>query len=75
VDLAGLVTPEIVPIMDDPQKMADYVRTRQVTHLIVYTGYYRDLLALLDAHLIFSPGAEQLRALGVEPFEVYEISR
>jgi len=75
VDLAGLVTPEIVPIMNDQQKMADYVRARQVTYLVVYSGYYRDLLNLLDAHLVFSPGAEQLRELGVEPFEVYEISR
>ena len=73
VDLAGLLTPEIVPIMNDPHKMADYVRAKQVTYLIVYSGYYRDLLTRLDAHLVFSPAAEQLRAMGVEPFEVYEI--
>jgi hypothetical protein len=75
VDLAGLITPEIVPIMNDPQKMAEYVRERHVSHLIVYSGYYRDLLNLLDSHLVFSPGAEQLRAMGVEPFETYELSR
>ena len=75
VDLAGLVTPEIVPIMNNPQKMADYMRTKQVTHLIVYSGYYRDLITRLNAHLVFSPSAEKLRALGIEPFEVYEISK
>ncbi len=75
MDLAGLVTPEIVPIMNNPQKMADYVRTRHASYLIVYSGYYRALLNLLDAHLVYSPGAEQLRAMGVEPFEIYEISR
>lgn len=75
VDLLGLVTPEVVPIMHDPQKLADYVRTRQVTHLLVYSGYYRDLLALLHARLVFSPGAEQLRSIGTEPFEIYEINR
>ena len=75
IDLAGLVTPEIVPIMNDPQSIADYLRAKQVTHLIVYSGYYRDLLNQLDAHLVFSPGAGKLRALGIEPFEVYEISR
>jgi hypothetical protein len=73
VDLAGLITPEIVPIMNDPQKMADFVRAKQVTYLIVYSGYYRELLTALDAQLVYSPGAEQLRAMGVEPFEVYEI--
>jgi arabinofuranosyltransferase len=75
VDLAGLVTPDVVPIMNNPQKMACYVRAKQVTHLIVYSGYYRDLLTLLHAHLVFSPAAEQLRAMGVEPFEVYEIGK
>ena len=44
VDLAGLITPEIVPIMNNPQKMADFVRAKQVTYLIVYSGYYRELL-------------------------------
>jgi hypothetical protein len=73
VDLAGLVTPEIVSIMNDPQKMAEYVRAQQVTYVIVYSGYYREFLTLLDARLVYSPGAEQLRAMGVEPFEVYKI--
>lgn len=75
VDLAGLVTSEIVPLMDDPAKMAEYLRERDVSYVLVYSGYYRNLLSLLNAKLVFSPGAEQLRALGVEPFEVYEISR
>jgi len=53
--------------------MADYVHSKQVTYLIVYSGYYRKLLTALDAHLVFSPDADHLRAMGVEPFEVYEI--
>jgi len=61
--------------MNDPQKMGDYILSKQVTYLIVYSGYYRNLLTLLDAHLVYSPGAEQLRALGIEPFEIYEIDR
>jgi hypothetical protein len=73
VDLAGLITPEIVPIMNNPQKMAAFVRGKQVTYLLVYSGYYRELLTALDAQLVYSPGAEQLRAMGVEPFEVYKI--
>ena len=73
VDLAGLITPEIVPIMNDPQKVADYVRSKQVTYLIVYSGYHRKLLSALDARLVFSPDAKELRAVGVEPFEIYEI--
>lgn len=75
VDLAGLITPEIVPMMRAQQRMADYLKAKRVTYVIVYTGYYRELLTALDAHVVFSPGAEQLRAMGVEPFEIHEISR
>jgi hypothetical protein len=74
VDLAGIVTPEIIPIMNDPHKMADFVRAKGVTYLIVYSGYYRELLKTLNAQRVFSPGADKLRAIGVEPFEIYEIS-
>ena len=74
VDLAGLVTPEIVPVMRDPQKMADYLRQEQVTYVLVYSSFYRQLLNLLNAHVVFSPGAEELRAMGVEPFEIHKIS-
>jgi hypothetical protein len=73
VDLAGLVTPEIVPIMHNPQKLAEYLRDENVTYLIVYSRTYRELLKLLDAQMVFSPGAGQLRASGSEPFEIHEI--
>ena len=75
VDLAGLVTPEIVPLMNDQRKMAEYVRAQNVRYVIVYSGYFRVLLAELGARLVFSPDAEKLRALHIEPFEVYEVGR
>jgi hypothetical protein len=73
IDLVGLVTPEVVPLMKDPQKMAEYLQAHDVSYLIVYTGYYDDLLTLLHAGCVFSPNAERLQAMGVEPFEVYKI--
>jgi hypothetical protein len=75
VDLAGLVTPEIVPMMNEPKKLADFLRSEDVTYVLVYSGYYRELLDLLDARVVFLPGAGQLRAMGVEPFEIYEVSK
>lgn len=75
VDLAGLITPEIVPIMNNPPRLAEYLRAKHVTYLIVYSGYYREVLDVLHAQRVFSPGAQQLRAMGVEPFEIYKISK
>jgi hypothetical protein len=73
VDLAGLVTPEVIPIMNDQAKLADFVRKKNVSYLIVFTGYYKDFLSQLNAQLVYSPAKEDLNALGLEPFEVFQI--
>ncbi len=75
VDLAGLVTPEVIPIMGDQIKLAEYVRERHVTYLIVFSGYYREMLAELDARLLYSPNTDNLNALHLEPFEVFGITQ
>jgi hypothetical protein len=74
VDLAGLVTPEVIPIMNDQAKLAHYVRERNVTYVIVFTGYYREFLKQLNAQLVYSPNKEEFQARGLEPFEVFQIS-
>ena len=73
VDLAGLVTPEVIPIMNDQSALAHFVRERHVAFLIVFSGYYREMLTQLHARLVFSPNIENLKSLGLEPIEVYEV--
>ena len=75
VDLAGLVTPQVIPIMGDQIKLAEYVRERHVTYLIVFSGYYREMLAELDARLLYSPNTHNLNALQLEPFEVFGLQQ
>ena len=73
VDLAGLVTPEVISIMSDQRKLAGFVHERQVTYVIVFSGYYKEMLAQLDAQLVYSPNRDNLKSLGLEPIEVYAI--
>lgn len=73
VDLAGLITPEVIPIMSDQTKLADFVRSRDVAYVIVFTGYYREFLEELDARLVYSPHDEDLETYRLEAFEVYEL--
>ncbi len=73
VDLAGLVTPEVVPIMKNQTELAGYVHEKHATHLVVFSGYYREMLAQLDARLVFSPNKDYLISLNREPLEVFEI--
>jgi hypothetical protein len=73
VDLAGLVTPEIIPIMNNQSKLASFVQERHVTYLVVFSSYYENMLRQLDAHLLFSPNEVALRNMNLEPFEVFEV--
>ena len=73
VDLAGLVTPDMIPLMSDPAKMAEYARGQHVTYVIVFTGYYREFLKQLNAQLVYSPNPDDIDTYGLEPFEVFQI--
>jgi hypothetical protein len=73
VDLAGLVTPEMVPLMNDPPKIAEYLRSKHASYLIVYSGYHHELIGQFDSRLAFSPHPELLIADGLGSFDVYEI--
>jgi len=74
VDLAGLTTPELVPIMNDPQKTAEYLRSRHASYLIVYSSYFQELISLLNTKNVFSPSPELMMTDGMGTFDVYEIS-
>lgn len=74
VDLAGLVTPEVIPIMRDQAKLAEFAVQKNVTYVIVFTGYYEDFLQHLKAERVYSPHRSQALAFGLEPFEVFKIA-
>ena len=73
VDLAGLVTPEVISIMYDQDALADFVREQDVSYVIVFTGYYEGFIKRLNARLVYSPNREEFKARGLEPFEVFQI--
>jgi hypothetical protein len=73
VDLAGLITPEAIPILHDQRALAQLCRNKGVSYVVVFTGYHPVLLQELNARLVLSPDADRLRGLGFEPFEVHEV--
>jgi len=40
VDLAGLISPEVVPFIRDEQELANYMNTREVDYLVTFPGWY-----------------------------------
>jgi len=43
VDLAGLISPQLIPFMLDESQLIAYLREQGVTHIIVFPGWYAGL--------------------------------
>jgi hypothetical protein len=56
VDLAGLITPEVVPFIRDESRLAEYLDSNSVEYLITLPSFYPQLTA--NRELIFRAGSE-----------------
>ncbi len=69
VDLAGLVSPEVIPYLRDEDRIADYLNGRGVTYLVTFPGWYKNLTSGLTP--VFSTGAPFAPAFGEQNMVVY----
>jgi len=44
IDLAGLISPEVVPFIRDEKRLAEHLREQGATHLVVFPGWYDPIL-------------------------------
>jgi hypothetical protein len=56
IDLAGLITPDVVPFIRDTPKLAEYLDSRSADYLIVFAGQYPGLIA--ERAPLFTSGLE-----------------
>lgn len=45
IDLAGLITPDVIPFIRNTEKLAEYLDARSADYLIVFRGQYPGLIA------------------------------
>jgi hypothetical protein len=69
LDLAGLVSPEVIPFIRDEDALADYLHTQGAVYLVTFPGWYPHLTA--QAELIYQTDGEISPALGYENMAVY----
>jgi hypothetical protein len=69
VDLAGLVSPQVIPFIRDEAKLADYLDAQHVDYLVTFPDWYPSLTA--DLTPVFSTGGRYAPALGETNMEVY----
>ena len=73
VDLAGLVSPEVIPFIRDEKRIADYLDERGVKYLVTFPDWYSSLTAGLTP--VFTTGAPYAPSLGGTNMTVYEWPR
>ncbi len=69
VDLAGLVSPEVIPFLRDEDLIAAYLNAQGVTYLVTFPDWYQHLTSGLSP--VFTTGAPYARALGELNMAVY----
>jgi hypothetical protein len=72
VDLAGLVSPEVIPILGDEGKLASYLDSRRVDYLVVFPDWYPTLTSNLEP--VYTTGAPYAPALGGTNMTIYRWS-
>ena len=69
VDMAGLISPEVIPFLRDENRMAAYLTARGVGYLVVFPDWYPSLTR--DLPQIYTTGAPFAPALGQMNMAVY----
>lgn len=68
-DLAGLVSPEVIPILRDEAALEVYLDARRADYLMTFPGWYPYLTG--EAVRIYSTGGQVSSAIGGENMAVY----
>ncbi|NJN55278.1 MAG: hypothetical protein HC804_11280, partial [Anaerolineae bacterium] len=74
LDLAGLITPDIVPLLADEPALADYVLSSEADYLVTAPGWlYTAVTQSNNATLVFSTNFPLTQQQGVNNMAVYQL--
>lgn len=74
VDTAGLLNPELIPYVRDPDRLVAELRRRNVDYLIFFPGWYPSLVGRPDLPVVFEIRTAYARALGGDDFLVVALN-
>lgn len=69
IDLAGLISPEVIPFMKDESKLGAYLDQKGANYLIAFPDFY--LLLAQDRQIIFNSNSQFTIQAGEENMTVY----
>jgi hypothetical protein len=70
LDLAGLVSPDVIPFIRDETELASYLNNHNPAYLITFPGWYPDLIS--DIPLIYQTEGEFSQSPDGEGMAVYQ---
>jgi hypothetical protein len=74
LDLAGLINPEIIPILPDSTKLSSYIIEKQADYLIVFPHWYKPPLNI-RGKIVFTSRSPIAIENGGEHLTVYQIDK
>ncbi len=72
VDIAGLVTPEVIPFIDDEERLLAYLEEKKVDYFVTFPSWYPTIVASPKFRLIYRTDFPWTVAAGFENNAVYE---
>ena len=69
LDLAGLISPEVIPIIRDEDRLAAYLHAHNVDYLVTFPDWYPKMTAGLTP--VYQSGGKFAPAEGGENMTVY----
>jgi hypothetical protein len=73
IDLAGLITPDIIPIIRDEAALFDFIVTRQADYLVTFPSWYPNLTQNSALALCYTTDAPWAPQAGSDNMAVYRI--
>lgn len=69
IDLAGLISPQVIPFIRDQKKLAQYLDSSGTTYLVAFPGWYPQMTA--SKKIVFSTQSEFAQKYGGENMAVF----
>lgn len=73
LDLAGLVSPEVVPFIRDEGRLYDYIMSRGASYLVTFPSWYPQMTARPDVVLIYQTRSPWTVQAGGDNMAVYRL--
>jgi hypothetical protein len=73
LDLAGLIDPEVIPVMRDQDRLIEYVLDRQANYLVVFPSWYPAVVQDPRLTPIYPAETDALREYGSDHMTIYRV--